>query len=81
MKYFYYIFTVSVAIVFIGCAAENSKPSNSENPYYHVEKVETDQGEQLDKITISGPPTPPEGYDRPVVEPNITHKNDDHTAP
>ena len=62
-----------------GCVAENSKQSKTDNPYYHVEKVETDKG-QLDKITISGPPTPPKGYDRPVVRPDKISKKDENAT-
>ncbi|RRS30246.1 MAG: hypothetical protein P794_07860 [Epsilonproteobacteria bacterium (ex Lamellibrachia satsuma)] len=64
-----------------GCVAENSKHSKTDNPYYHVEKVETDKGTQLEKITISGPPTPPKGYDRPVVKPDTTTKKDYNSTP
>lgn len=63
------------------CASENSKPSKTSNPYYHVEKVKTDKGKELDKTIISGPPTPPKGYDRPVVIPDTTDKKEDKAIP
>lgn len=60
-----------------GCAAGNTEQADTSNPYYHTEKVKTDTGEALDKTTISGPPTPPKGYDRPVVIPDTANKKED----
>ena len=59
-----------------GCSAENSKHSKTDNPYYKVEKIKTIGGAELDKVTISGPPTPPKGFERPVVKTNTANKMD-----
>ena len=73
----YYLVSLSLLT---GCAAENSKQSQNDNPYYHVETVDTKKG-QLNKTTIGGPPTPPKGYERPIVNPNLTNNNDDNIMP
>ncbi len=67
----------SLALV-TGCSTEDSKHSKTQidNPYYKVEKVKTVGNDQLEKTTISGPPTPPKGFVRPVVKPNKTDKID-----
>ncbi len=77
VKTTYYLVSLSLLT---GCAAENSKQSQNDNPYYHVETGDTKKG-QLNKTTIGGPPTPPKGYERPIVNPNITNKKDDTIMP
>ncbi len=48
-------------------AAENTLPDELLEKYYQTETIVTKDGELLDKITISGPPTPPPGFERPTV--------------
>ncbi len=62
--------------VLTSCSSEDSKHSKTDNPYYKVEKIKTVDGTELDKITISGPPTPPEGYERPIVKSDTVVKTD-----
>ena len=64
-----------------GCATDNSQHTNTDTPNYQVEKVKNEKEEQLDKTIINSPPTPPKGYERPVVEPDTTDKKDNHTTP
>ncbi len=59
-----------------GCSAKDLKNSKTDNPYYKVEKIKTAGGEELDKVTISGPPTPPKGFKRPVVKPATANEVD-----
>ena len=37
--------------------------------YYSVERITLDDGSQVDKVIISGPPNPPEGYDIQIAYP------------
>lgn len=66
----------SLALI-TGCSAEDTNQSKkqTDKPYCKVEKVKTVGNKQLEKTTISGPPTPPEGFERPVVKPHKADKN------
>lgn len=68
-------YLASIALL-TGYSAANSNNTKTDNPYYKVEKIKTVGGGELDKVTISGPPTPPKGFKRPIVKPNMTNKTD-----
>ncbi len=63
-------------ILLTGYSVANSNDSKTDNPYYKVEKIKTVEGAKLDKVTISGSPTPPKGFKRPVVKSNTANKMD-----
>ncbi len=59
-------------------AEEKVLPDEVLEKYYQVEAVATDDGKVLERITISGPPTPPPGFDRPIVSiEDLAQKTDD----
>jgi len=49
-------------------AVPTEEPAQEEIKYFQLEKIVLDNGVVLEKVTINGPPEPPAGYDRPVVE-------------
>ncbi len=69
-------YSLTTLALLTGCSAEDLKDSKTDNPYYKVEKIKTVGGAELDKVTISGPPTPPKGFKRPVVKSNTANKRD-----
>ena len=62
--------TVTAAVVPPVAAAGPS------NPYYSVETITLAGGTQVDEVIISGPPTPPPGYEveRQPVDPAVLHQ-------
>ena len=56
---------VPVATASIVAQEENSTPSVE---YFSVSGSVLDDGTSIDRITINGPPTPPPGVERPVVD-------------
>ncbi len=67
-------YSVASLVLLTACSVENSKHSKADNPYYKVEKIKTIGGAELDKATISGPPTPPKGFSRTIVKPATADK-------
>jgi Fibronectin type III domain/Peptidase_C39 like family len=62
-------------VVFAQGGAPATTPARS-TEYFSVETLVMDDGRVVDKTVISGPPTPPEGYERPIVEPGTLNKSD-----
>jgi hypothetical protein len=69
------LFVVVVAIA-LGSAPIALSAGDTSNPYYSVETITLRDGTQLDRVTISGPPTPPPGYEleRAPVPPSALHQ-------
>ncbi len=69
-------FCLTSLALLTACSAEDSNNSKTENPYYKAKKIKTDGGVELEEVTISGPPTPPKGFERPVAKSDISETVD-----
>lgn len=57
-------------------AAEKTLSEELLQKYFKVERVVTENEVVLEKTTISGPPTPPLGFERPIVQPKVSNEGD-----
>jgi hypothetical protein len=60
------LFVVVLAVV-LGSVPADLAAEEPSNGYYRVETITFDDGTQLDRVTINGPPTPPAGRDVAAV--------------
>ncbi|MGC9333967.1 MAG: C39 family peptidase [Anaerolineae bacterium] len=69
------LLVVALAIA-LGSFPVDLAAGDTSDPYYSVETIPLSDGTQLERITISGPPTPPPGYElqRTPVTPSELHQ-------
>jgi PBP1b-binding outer membrane lipoprotein LpoB len=56
---------ILLAVAVTGCSADKDRQNKAEQKHYQVKETDI---KGVEEVKINGSPTPPEGYERPVVD-------------